>query len=101
MAHDSDPFNRWEAGQNFAKDVLLGLVRRVLEGQRSRWTLPGTRVSRILSDPSLDGSIKALTLSLPSEELLSQELSQVDPDAVHRARSSSSESSASRFATIG
>jgi aminopeptidase N len=39
-----------------------------------------------LSDPSLDGSIKALTLTLPSEELLSQELDIVDPDAVHRAR---------------
>ena len=87
MANDSDPFNRWEAGQTFAKDVLLGLVRRVLEGQALEMDPALVQAfRRILSDTSLDGSIKALTLSLPSEELLSQELSQVDPDAVHRAR---------------
>jgi aminopeptidase N len=87
MANDSDPFNRWEAGQTFAKDVLLGLVRRVLEGQALEMDPALVHAfRRILSDTSLDGSIKALTLSLPSEELLSQELSQVDPDAVHRAR---------------
>ena len=87
MANDSDPFNRWEAGQTFAKDVLLGLVRRVLEGQALEMDPALVHAfRRILSDTSLDGSIKALTLSLPSEELLSQELSQVDPDAVHHAR---------------
>ncbi len=87
MANDSDPFNRWEAGQTFAKDVLLGLVRRVLEGQALEMDPALVHAfRRILSDTSLDGSIKALTLSLPSEELLSQELSQVDPDAVHLAR---------------
>jgi len=87
MANDSDPFNRWEAGQRFATDVLLGLVGRVLEGQALEMDPALVQAfRRILSDGSLDGSIKALTLSLPSEELLSQELSQVDPDAVHRAR---------------
>ncbi|MGB5265529.1 MAG: aminopeptidase N [Polyangiales bacterium] len=87
MAHDSDPFNRWEAGQTFAKDVLLELVGQELEG-RALEIDPALvhAFRRILSDPSLDGSIKALTLSLPSEELMSQELSPVDPDAVHSAR---------------
>jgi aminopeptidase N len=87
MAHDSDPFNGWEAGQDLAKRVLLGLVERVLE--KRPLELDEGLVSafrKVLSDPSLDGSIKALTLALPSEELLSQELSLVDPDAVHRAR---------------
>jgi aminopeptidase N len=87
MANDSDPFNRWEAVQTFAKDVLLGLVGRVLGGQALEMDPALVHAfRRILSDTSLDGSIKALTLSLPSEELMSQELSQVDPDAVHRAR---------------
>ncbi len=88
MAHDSDPFNRWEAGQTLAKRVLLGLVERALEGQALE--LDDSLLSafrEVLSDTSLDGSIKALTLTLPSEELISQELSAVDPDAVHRARS--------------
>ena len=88
MAHDSDPFNRWEAGQTLAKRVLLGLVERAVQGQALE--LDDSLVSafrEVLSDTSLDGSIKALTLTLPSEELISQELSVVDPDAVNRARS--------------
>ncbi|WP_085047337.1 aminopeptidase N, partial [Brevirhabdus pacifica] len=28
LAHDTDPFNRWEAGRTLARDVLLGLVLR-------------------------------------------------------------------------
>jgi len=87
MAHDSDPFNRWEAGQDLSKRVLLGLVERVVEG-RSLDLNEGLvdAFRKVLSDPSVDGSIKALTLALPSEELLAQELDLVDPDAVHRAR---------------
>ena len=87
MAHDSDSFNRWEAGQELARRVLLGLVDQVANG-RSLELGPGLiqAFGKVLSDPSLDGSMKALTLALPSEELLAQELSIVDPDAVHQAR---------------
>jgi aminopeptidase N len=87
MAHDSDSFNRWEASQELARRVLLGLVGRVVEGQPLELDEGLVQAFRkVLSDPSLDGSMKALTLTLPSEELLAQELSVVDPDAVHQAR---------------
>ena len=87
MANDSDPFNRWEAGQELATRVLLGLVERVVEG--GPLVLAQGLVDafgQVLSDASLDGSMKDLMLTLPSEELLAQELEVVDPDAVHRAR---------------
>jgi len=87
MAHDSDSFNRWEASQDLARRVLLGLVEQVVEGQSLELDEGLVQAFRtVLSDPSLDGSMKALTLTLPSEELLAQELSVVDPDAVHQAR---------------
>ena len=87
MANDSDPFNRWEAGQTFSKGVLLELVGQALKGGELELDPALVHAFRkVLSDSRLDGSIKALTLSLPSEELLSQELSPVHPDAVHRAR---------------
>jgi aminopeptidase N len=87
MAHDSDPFNRWEAGQELAKQILLGLVDRALHGQSFELdALLVQAFAKVLSDPSLDGSIKALMLTLPSEEVLAQDLDAVDPDAVHRAR---------------
>jgi aminopeptidase N len=87
MAHDSDAFNRWEAGQELAKRVLLRLVERVLEDQPLQLDEGLAQAfQKVLSDSNLDGSIKTLTLTLPSEELLAQELEVVDPDAVHRAR---------------
>jgi aminopeptidase N len=87
MAHDSDSFSRWEASQELARRVLLGLVERVVEGQPLELDEGLVQAFRtVLSDPSLDGSMKALTLTLPSEELLAQELSVVDPNAVHQAR---------------
>jgi aminopeptidase N len=87
MAYDSDPFNRWEAGQDLAKRVLLGLVGRIVEGSPLEIDAGLTHAfQNVLSDPSLDGSVKALTLTLPSEEILAQALEVVDPEAVHVAR---------------
>jgi aminopeptidase N len=87
LAHDTDTFNRWEAGQELGRRLLLELVPLASAGEPLQL---GQRLPeafrRVLLDPGLDGSIKALTLTLPSEELISQELALVDPDAVHRAR---------------
>ena len=87
MANDSDAFNRWEAGQELAKRVLLDLIAGG-DGARNGSVHPALvgAFREVLADPSLDGSIRALTLTLPSEELLAQAVSVVDPDAVHRSR---------------
>ncbi len=87
LAHDSDAFNRWEAGQELAKRVLLDLVGRVASAESLELDRKLVEAFRqVLSDSRLDGSIQALTLTLPSEEVLAQALDEVDPDAVHRAR---------------
>ncbi|MGB8221863.1 MAG: aminopeptidase N [Polyangiales bacterium] len=87
MAFDGDPFNRWEAGQELAKRVLLRLVDKAIAHETLELDEGLVHAFRkVLADPRLDGSIKALTLTLPSEELLAQALDVVDPDAVHRAR---------------
>ena len=36
MAHDSDAFTRWDAGQRLAGNVLLALVRDHAEGSAAR-----------------------------------------------------------------
>ncbi len=88
MAHDSDSFNRWEAGQELAKRVLLRLYDDSLANRALELDQDLVRAFRnVLLDPALDGSIKALTLTLPSEEVLAQALENVDPDAIHHARS--------------
>jgi aminopeptidase N len=87
LAHDTDSFSRWEAGQDLAKRILLRLTADAREGRPLVVEpLIVDAFRKVILDESLDGSIKALTLALPSEELVSQELESVDPAAVHEAR---------------
>ncbi len=87
LAHDSDPFNRWDAGQELARGVLLDLAGALRAGREPE--LDGQVVSafaRVLADERLDGSIRALMLTLPSERTLAQFVDVVHPDALHAAR---------------
>ena len=87
MAHDSDSFNRWDAGQTLARDVLLDLVDAVQANRPLELDqrLPDA-LRAVLTDDELDGSLKALALRLPEERLLGQEMQVVDPVAIHEAR---------------
>ena len=87
MAHDSDPFHRWEAGQELARQVLVELVGRQAAGEALEVD-PSVVAAfgRVLDDASLDGSFRALALTLPDEIVIGQELEEIDPEAVHAAR---------------
>jgi aminopeptidase N len=86
-ANDSDPFNRWEALQTLARDVLLELAAQSAAGADLVLD-PGLRdaVGEVLADPRLDGALAALALVLPSERELAQAMAVVDPDALFAAR---------------
>ena len=87
MAHDGDSFNRWEAGQTLATQLLLALARQ--SQCREALSCPddfSEAFGRILTDESLDGSFKSLAMSLPTEAVLGQEMEVCDPDAIHDAR---------------
>jgi aminopeptidase N len=87
MAHDSDSFNRWDAGQELASALLLEMAAECAFGKQP--ALDPTFISafgRVLTDPELDGSLKALALALPSEQVLAQEQDVIDPDALFAAR---------------
>jgi aminopeptidase N len=87
MAHDSDPFNRWDAGQELAKQVLLELSAAHAHGHALVLDpAVSAAFGRVLADESLDGSFRALALTLPDELVLGQELEVIDPEAVHAAR---------------
>jgi aminopeptidase N len=87
MAHDSDAFNRWDAGQSLAAELLLELAREHAAGRPLALDpLFSQAWGRVLADPALDGSLKALALTLPSERLLAQEMAVIDPDALHAVR---------------
>ncbi len=87
-AHDSDPFNRWQAVQTLAMTLLKTNVAALRAGGAVREDDGLTAaLGAILNDAKLEPAFIALTLSPPSEADIARELGgEVDPDAVFAAR---------------
>lgn len=87
MQHDSDGFNRWEAGQQLAVQVLQELIGQHQLGQALQLDPRLLKaLDTVLGDTSLDAAMVAEMLSLPGEGYLT-EISQVaDVDAIHAGR---------------
>jgi aminopeptidase N len=88
LAHDSDPFNRWEAGQRLAVDRALRFVREV-EYAPSDIRLDGPYLEAmrdILRHPTLDAAFKELVLTLPAETYIAEQMDVVDPQRIHAVR---------------
>jgi aminopeptidase N len=87
MAHDSDAFNRWEAGQVLAARIILSGV--AASDSDRPIVVPASyleAVRRILDDAQADPAFAAEALTLPSEQVLAEQLEIADPDAIHGAR---------------
>lgn len=87
MQHDSDGFNRWEAGQQLSVQVLQELIGQQQKGQTL--VLDQRLVSAldsVLGNDSLDQAMVAEMLSLPSEAYLTEISEVADVDAIHAAR---------------
>jgi aminopeptidase N len=87
-AHDSDPFNRWQAVQTLAMILLKANVAALRSGAPVRED-DGlmAALGAILNDAKLEPAFIALTLAPPSEADIAREIgSDVDPDAVFGAR---------------
>ncbi|WP_375266106.1 aminopeptidase N [Planktotalea sp.] len=85
LAHDTDPFNRWEAGRELAKSTLLNMIENGAS--------PDTRyldgMLAVLRDDALDPATRALMLGLPSQSELAQTLADKgvvpDPQSIYEA----------------
>jgi aminopeptidase N len=88
--HDSDPYNRWQAVQSLATQTLIARTKSDPQDSGTAGVEQLITVLRgILEDPQLDPALKAQALTLPGEADIAQEIGKnVDPDAIHRARSS-------------
>ncbi|TVT83555.1 aminopeptidase N [Pseudomonas sp. H3(2019)] len=87
MQHDSDGFNRWEAGQQLSVQVLQELIAQHQAGQAlvlDQRLISALRT--VLADESLDQAMVAEMLSLPSEAYLTEISEVADVDAIHAAR---------------
>ena len=85
LAHDTDPFNKWEAGRALARDGLIKMVRNG-DGPDGAYLEAALTMAR---DDSLDPAFRALALGLPSQDELAQALHEQDqtpdPQAIRDA----------------
>jgi aminopeptidase N len=86
-AHDTDPFVRWESGQQYATKLLLDMAAAWRRGEAP--ALDQGLVDALgatLRDADKDPAFAAEALSLPSESFLADQMSVADVDAIHAAR---------------
>ena len=87
LAHDSDPFNRWEAGQRLVLRRALATI--ATPGPVNPTPLDHAVIDAlraVLRHDTLDAAFKELVLTFPSETYISEQLDTVDPQRVHAVR---------------
>jgi aminopeptidase N len=88
LANDDDPFNRWEAAQRLATEIILKRDGRPTEAFLSS-------ISVLLKEK--DPAFVAEVLALPSETFLAEQMAVVDPDALHASRNALRRALAAHF----
>ncbi len=84
LSSDPDLFNRWEAGQTLARDLILARAAgRPDDVGEERFA---EAMGRALDDQSAEPAFKALLLALPTEPDLAVASEAADPTAIHQAR---------------
>jgi aminopeptidase N len=91
LAHDTDPFCRWEAGQRLGLKIAIDLIANKttntpvsIENTTLQSYIEAMR--KLLRDPALDAAFKELVLTLPSESYIAEQLDVVDPQRIHAVR---------------
>ncbi len=86
-AHDTDPFVRWESGQQYATHLLL---RMAADWQRSEAPMLEQGLTDALAatlrDADADPAFAAEALALPGEAFLADQMAVADVDAIHAVR---------------
>jgi aminopeptidase N len=87
LGHDTDGFNRWDAGQRLCVRLLQQQIEAWRRGEPLRCEQTLVDAWRdLLDDASLDPAMVAQLLRLPSEAQLSELADEIDVDAIHEAR---------------
>ncbi len=81
MAHDPDPFTRWEAGQSIARAIMLG-------GKDAPTAALAAALGRELDRAQEDPAFAALALRLPDLNELILAAASPDPEKLYEARES-------------
>jgi aminopeptidase N len=83
-AHDTNPFVRWDSGQQFASTVLLDMVAAIQAGDEP--AVDPTLIEAMESALQQEPAFAAEALTLPGEATLADKMDVVDVEAIHAAR---------------
>jgi aminopeptidase N len=83
-AHDTDPFVRWDSGQQFATSVLLDMVSAIQQGRTPE--VDPALIEAAAATIGQEPAFAAEALSLPNEAALADRMTVVDVEAIHAAR---------------
>ncbi len=100
LAHDTDPFNRWESTFMLSRETLVAMICEDA-GPDEAW-LDG--LEQLLRDRDLDPAFRAMMMGRPSDSELAQVLFErgvtPDPDAIHAAKETLVQVMAERWADL-
>ncbi|MFO1247492.1 MAG: aminopeptidase N [Alphaproteobacteria bacterium] len=83
MGKDSDAFNRWEAGQILAAEIMLEVAGKSRADANTDYI---TAIGDVLADAESDPAFAAQMLFPPTESELAAKRTPVDPVGIHTAR---------------
>ena len=87
MAHDSDAFNRWDAAQSMAMDVIQNAYAALGRGQEPQCPSSLTDAfAQVLADTNADPALAAETLRLPDIKSMITLMCDVNVARLHQAR---------------
>lgn len=87
--HDPDLYNRWEALNGYATEMLVSNAKKKITGAKGVDKQFVDAVVNTAFDDTLDPALRSQVLTLPSEKDIARELGKsVDPDVIHDARKS-------------
>jgi aminopeptidase N len=83
MGKDSDAFNRWEAGQTLASEIMLEVAGKARADANADYI---AAIGDVLARAEEDPAFAAQMLMPPTESELAAKRTPVDPVAIHTAR---------------
>ncbi len=84
LAHDSDGFKRWDAGQTLSERMILSMIVDYKAGRTLKVSpLWLSAHEAVLADPKLDPASKAALLSLPASSYLVELQQPADVEAIY------------------
>src|SRR5699024_2056798 len=87
LQHDSDGFNRWEAGQQLSLQVLEDVIGQLYDTDEPMLDTRLVEVfTALLEQDDLDPAMLAEFLTLPNTGYIIEQYEHADPIAIHQGR---------------